>query len=243
MDIGYHKLRNVIDEKTETELHARLLSIVNFVRDEDLANKNVLDIGCGHGWFEINAIDRGVKRIIATELSEKDLEIVTKHINQDEIDFVVCNAKDLPFEDNSFDTVVSWEVLEHVPKGSEDGMFREVRRVLVDNGVFYLSTPYRSMICTMLDPAWWLIRHRHYNEKQIERLSVNNGFTIEDISIKSGWWEIIGIWQFYISKWILRGHSFFPDFFRRKQDAEQSKEKGFVNMMARCRAIKDDSYY
>jgi SAM-dependent methyltransferase len=45
----------------------------------------------------------------------------------------------LPFADRSFDTVVSFDVFEHIP--DSDAHLREVRRVLRPGGVYFFQTP------------------------------------------------------------------------------------------------------
>ncbi len=57
--------------------------------------------------------------------------------------FLVAGAGDLPFPDGSFDTVVMWEVLEHIPPGTEPQAFAEIARVLRPGGRLHLSTPMR----------------------------------------------------------------------------------------------------
>jgi SAM-dependent methyltransferase len=52
------------------------------------------------------------------------------------------DAKRLGFEDESFDVVISMEVIEHI---AEQSVFlEEIKRVLRRNGVFILSTPERN---------------------------------------------------------------------------------------------------
>ena len=65
-----------------------------------------------------------------------------RHFDDERVEFRVASATDLPFEDASFDTVVCWEVLEHLPKTSEQRAFDEIHRVLRPGGTLYLSTPH-----------------------------------------------------------------------------------------------------
>ncbi len=52
---------------------------------------------------------------------------------------IVCSAQQLPFADEAFDTVVSTEVLEHVPEPAV--ALREMRRVAKASGHLVLTTP------------------------------------------------------------------------------------------------------
>jgi len=228
-------MKNIIEEKPTDPLHGRTLYNTKFMDDSDIKNKIVLDIGCGFGWFELNALQREVAHITGTEISKEDLETARRYIENDKIDFNVGNAINLPFKDQSFDTVVSWEVIEHIPKQTEDKMFKEINRVLKNDGVFYLSTPYNSFFSKVFDPAWWLIGHRHYSKENLISLSESNGFIIEKFVSNGGWWEIIGIMNLYIAKWIFRRRSFFKKFINKMQDVEYRKKKGFTNVFLKLR--------
>lgn len=146
-------MKNLANEKPTDPLAGRKLFSINFIEDKDLVNKVVLDIGCGFGWFELFAASKNVKKIVGLELAEDDLETAKKNINNISIEFQVGNATNLPFDNNYFDTVVSWEVIEHIPKGTEKEMLSEIRRVLKKGGAIYISTPNNSMFSNILDPA------------------------------------------------------------------------------------------
>lgn len=230
-------MRNILDEKPHLNLSGRPLANVKFVADEDLKNKEVLDLGCGFGWFELNALARGVKKIIATEISGENLKTAKENIKDERVEFLVAKAQELPFADGFFDTVVAWEVIEHLPKNSENQMFSEVARVLKPEGVFYLSTPSNSFFPTILDPAWVLTNHRHYSCEQLENFARKNGFKVETISVRGGWWTMFSLLNLYISKWIFRRRLFFTDFFGKKGNQEYEKEDGFVTLFAKFRKI------
>lgn len=228
-------MKNIIEEKPTDKLHGRTLFNVNFVSDQDIRNKDILDIGCGFGWFELNALNRGCNKIIGTELTENDLDTARKYIYNEKARFAVAGATKLPFEDNSFDTVVSWEVLEHIPKGAEGEMFKEASRVLKRGGFFYLSTPYDSFFAKIFDPAWWLIGHRHYSKEKITNLAESCGLSVEEVAIKGGIWETVGMANLYIAKWIFRRRPFFEKFINRVQNIEYEKKCGFTNLFIKLK--------
>src|SRR6478609_9472013 len=76
----------------------------------------VLDVGCGRKPYEKTFFAGAAEYIGCDYLSDRSCPDV------------VCSALDLTFPDNSFDTVVSTEVLEHVP--DPQLAFREMYRVL-----------------------------------------------------------------------------------------------------------------
>lgn len=155
-------MKNITKVSPYAPLHERLRFTASFVRIGDITYKKVLDIGCGYGWFEVFAKKNNVRSIVGTELTEEDFRTAKRSIYDKKIHFIVGSATVIPFPKRSFDTVVSWEVLEHIPKGTEYIMFREISRVLKRGGACYISTPHRFIISTLLDPAFWLTGHRHY---------------------------------------------------------------------------------
>jgi ubiquinone/menaquinone biosynthesis C-methylase UbiE len=227
-------MKNILNEKPTTDLTGRLMFAVNFVSNNDIKDKKVLDIGCGYGWFELNALKRGVKEMAGIEISKEDLKTAKNSIKNKKVIFKVGGALEVPFENNYFDTVVAWEVIEHIPKTTEDRMFKEVFRVLKKNGVFYLSTPNNSFFSTTFDPAFWLIGHRHYTKHKLTQLGENAGFKKSETYIKGRWWGLASLLNLYISKWIFRRKPFFEKLFHDKEDQEYGLgEKGFMGIFAK----------
>jgi len=230
-------MKNILSEKPAEKLYGRLRASVDFVADADLKNKKVLDIGCGYGWCEINFLKRGAKSITAMEVSEEDLNTAKKNLDENQLQFAVGSATAIPFPDNTFDTAVAWEVIEHIPKNQEVKMFAETCRVLKPKGIFYLSTPNRNFFANIFDPAWWLIGHRHYSKKDLTDHAEKNFFEVEKAAIRGGWWTLFGILNLYFFKWILRRKRMWEGFFLKKEDEEFKKESGFVNIFIKFRKI------
>lgn len=222
-------MRNIINEKPSLELTGRLLASVNYVDNIDIFNKNVLNIGCGYGWCELNFLTRGVKEMVGCEISESDLKTARENVKNDKVKFIIASALELPFPDNHFDTVVSWEVIEHIPKNSESKMFSEIKRVLKPGGKLYLSTPHTSFLSNFFDPAWWLIGHRHYSEKELKRYANDIGMTTTDVKIKGRFWVILESLNMYFSKWVLRRGILLKQFFVKKTNNEY-RNTGYVNI-------------
>lgn len=229
-------MKNLLNEKPTKTLHGRLLASVNFVSDTDLINKEVLDIGCGYGWSELSFLERGVKKLSGVEVSEDSLKTIKQNIKDERLVLKSGDAANLPFENELFDTVVAWEVIEHIPKNTEPLMFKEVYRVLKPGGHFYLSTPRKSLFTNILDPAWWLIGHRHYSLKNLSEFAQNNNFEIMETKIVGSWWTLFSIIDLYVSKWIFRRNKLFNNYLNKKEDKEFSSE-GFVNIFIKFKKI------
>ncbi|HEY9085191.1 MAG TPA: class I SAM-dependent methyltransferase [Candidatus Tyrphobacter sp.] len=228
-------MRNIVHEKPTDPLHGRLAFSVEWVADEDIRGKDVLDIGCGYGWFEYHALQRGVAHVTGTERTDADLATVKEHIGDPRATFSQGSALALPCDDATFDTAVAWEVIEHIPKRTEPIMFREVYRVLRPGGAFYLSTPYQAFASNVTDPAWWSIGHRHYSKERLRALAEPNGFEIAEMFPKAGLWSIAASLDMYLSKWVLRRRPLFANVTTRKEEEEFARAGGFVTLFAKCR--------
>lgn len=229
-------MKNIINEKPTEKLNGRLQLSTEFVNRGDIRKKIVLDVGCGYGWFEHFALKNGVKKIIGLEISENDLLTVNSFIKSERFEAKIGTAVEISSKDGLFDTVVAWEVIEHIPRNSENKMFKEIHRVLKKNGTFYLSTPNSSILSKYLDPAFWLIGHRHYNAQKLIEYGLQNKFALEKLEIVGGIWTSLLIINMYISKWIFKKERFFYNYFNKKVEKEY-KHPGFYNIFMKFRKI------
>ncbi len=104
-----------------------------------VAGKNVLDISCGVGYGTKFISSWGAKSVIGADISVDTIEVAKKNFEGDGISFLVCNGEAMPFEDNSFDVLVSYETIEHVP--NPERFLSEIKRVVKDDGVVIISCP------------------------------------------------------------------------------------------------------
>jgi SAM-dependent methyltransferase len=206
------------------------------VLDADLKDRDVLELGCGYGWFSLNALDRGVRTYTGIEPTADSLATVVKHVTASNARLMVADALDMPFDARSFDTVVCWEVLEHIPQGSELRLFTEVRRVLRDGGTFYLSTPHRSIRSMVFDPAFIPLGHRHYAKGDLTRLAKWSGMRPTDLVAVGRWWQVASSCNMYVSKWILRRGLVLKRTFDRQADREFSTGAGWACLLGRFEA-------
>ncbi len=101
---------------------------------------DLLEVGCGEG----RGIDLLLPHIKSYSAIDKlSIAIDDLRHRYPSGKFISGNLPPLPYADNSFDTVVSFQVIEHIP---DDVFFlREVFRVLRPGGIALLTTPNRPM--------------------------------------------------------------------------------------------------
>lgn len=119
---------------------------------------DILEIGTGTG-YGIDIIAPRCRRFVTMDKTRSE-ELAAMPEN---VEFVQATVPPLPFADESFDYVVSFQVIEHIKRDKE--FVREVHRVLKKGGKFIVSTPNRPMSLTR-NP--WHVRE--YNAEQFGAL-------------------------------------------------------------------------
>ena len=227
-------MKNLLDESPHRDEHGGTLYGAGLVGAANLSGKDVLDIGCGFGWFAVHALGSGAQSATGIEPVEADLSTARGQIHDERATFVAAGGESLPFDDWSFDTVVMWEVLEHVPKHTEPRVFAEVTRVLRPGGRFFLSTPFRSVRACVTDPAWWLIGHRHYSRQRLLDFASEAGLEVEHLDVRGGGWQILHMNNMYVAKWIFRRRPFFEAASLARLDCEWFGRSGYTNAVLTC---------
>ncbi|MHB8643395.1 MAG: class I SAM-dependent methyltransferase [Gaiellaceae bacterium] len=152
-------LRARIDLHARFSTHGGWLEWL-FEREAPSPGARMLEIGCGPaGMWEAN-LDRidPSWSLTLTDFSQGMID-VARGVLGDRATYVVCDAQDLPFADESFDVVVANHMLYHVP--DRPRAYGEIRRVLIRGGVFHASTNGHGHMKQLADlvPGWTFSRH------------------------------------------------------------------------------------
>src|SRR5260370_24246729 len=145
------------------QIVGRLRECANLV---DGGGDRLLDVGCGYDWLASLVLSKGFRGYVGIDEHLR----VGPQASTGEKTFVEASIFKLPFPNESFDAVSLFDVIEHIPKGSEELALREIRRVIKNDGRLYFSTPHASPLHTMLDPTWWFLGHRHYRRRTFRQL-------------------------------------------------------------------------
>jgi len=121
-------------------LHIERYRFAQGVLDPNLA---ILDAGSGCG-FGTQTMGRDARTVVGLALSWHALQFARRNHGAQNIAFVCANLNEsLPFGDEAFDAIVSFETLEHV--ANHKLMLAEFRRVLKPGGHLVISTPDKSV--------------------------------------------------------------------------------------------------
>ena len=145
-------------------------SILAYYKAAELVSGDVLEIGTGMG-YGVEVVAPSAKRYITIDKSRAyNVEL---HANAE---FREMTVPPLDFADESFDYVISFQVIEHIKNDKE--FVAEVSRVLRKGGKFIVSTPNAPMSLTR-NP--WHVRE--YTAEELKALLSTNFSNIEMMGV------------------------------------------------------------
>ena len=116
----------------------------------------VLDAGCGEGILSVMMAKMGAS-VTGCDISKPNIEVCKKYADEEKVEginFLLADSENLPFDDNSFDLVVSSHVLEHLP--NFDKGLNELMRVTKKSSV--VAIPTIMNLCSLVQVgrgAFW----------------------------------------------------------------------------------------
>jgi len=135
---------------------------------------SILDIGCGIGDLIATLSKQGIV-VDGTDVSLSALRVARNATRQS--NFVLSDARWLPFRDGYYGVVVCSEVLEHIEEHANAA--REINRVVAPGGVVLFTVPHGEKHWTWEDQVDG--HFRRYIKKDFVDLMNGAGFDIDDI--------------------------------------------------------------
>ncbi|MEZ4796981.1 MAG: class I SAM-dependent methyltransferase [Flavobacteriaceae bacterium] len=161
----YHVVRNISLKKK--------LKLINSFQPQE---KNLLDVGCGTGDF-LKIAQQNNWKVSGIELNDKAREIANQKTNHS-----VFNTEQLSkFNDNSFDVITLWHVLEHLPNLEQQVL--TFKTLLKENGTLIVAVPnYKSYDAKFYKNFWAAYdvpRHLwHFNQDSISNLFASQNMNV-----------------------------------------------------------------
>jgi ubiquinone/menaquinone biosynthesis C-methylase UbiE len=107
----------------------------------------LLDIACGTGFGTFKLFKNGANSVTGGDVSQDALDYCkhkySTYLKENKFEFRYTDATKLDFRDNTFDAIISFETLEHIPDYKK--VISEFHRVLKPDGLLILSTPNRDV--------------------------------------------------------------------------------------------------
>jgi SAM-dependent methyltransferase len=115
-----------------------------------VGGRRVLDAACGEG-YGAALLATTAASVTGVDLSAAAIEHARGRYGRDGLEFQAADCTALPFADDAFDCVVSFETLEHLER--QDDLLAEFRRVLAPGGFLLISTPDKAVYTDRLGNA------------------------------------------------------------------------------------------
>lgn len=131
-----------VDTEPDAPWHKLIRSRIDLRRD--IADKRILDIGCGRGGFAawLANIERGPALVVAADFARTAVRMGREFappIRAAHLLWEVGDIEEIAHATGTFDTVISCETIEHVAHPAH--AVRELARVLRPGGRLFLTTP------------------------------------------------------------------------------------------------------
>ena len=144
----------------------------------------ILDAGCGS-----SLIIQSLNHAVGMDFNLGKLRFLRRY----GMPLVRGSAFALPFADESFDCVMSQEVIEHLPY--DEVIFNEMSRVLKPGGLVILGTPdYATWVWRTIEPIYGFLmpggykdEHiTHFTRESLTEVMVRHGFAVEEVAYVGG---------------------------------------------------------
>jgi 2-polyprenyl-3-methyl-5-hydroxy-6-metoxy-1,4-benzoquinol methylase len=140
---------------------------------------NLMDLGCGLGYFLDAAIKDKTFKCIGVDISEDAIEYVKKSFNYD-----VINENTLDTHNIKYDVITQWHVLEHVHYLNERMV--QLNNLLTENGTLFIAVPNSNSWDALHYKKFWdgfdVPRHLyHFNINSFTELMNKHNFDVKAI--------------------------------------------------------------
>ncbi|MFY0518394.1 glycosyltransferase [Lysinibacillus sp. UGB7] len=138
---GERFIPNVLDDDEEI----RIEHIQRYQSIQDLVKgKTILDAACGEGYGS-DILSNQANQVFGMDIDEEAVAHAKNTYVKPNLQFLVGSIGKLPFNDDFFDIIVSFETIEHVDENLQKAFLEEIKRVVKKDGLLIISTPNKKM--------------------------------------------------------------------------------------------------
>lgn len=128
------------EEYSPFNTHYERPAMINLIND--INGKRILDAGCAGGWYNEKLVEMGGD-VTSIDINEKMIEVAKKRVSNEAKIFSCDLNKELPFENNTFDMILSSLTLHYVK--NLENTFKEFKRILKPNSTLLYSIHHPFM--------------------------------------------------------------------------------------------------
>jgi len=130
----------------------------------------VLDLGCGEG-YGTNMLSHHAINVIGLDIDMDSVAMATKKYKSKNCTFMHYNGETLPFKNNTFDIITSFQVIEHIK--NEQQYLSEIHRTLKSDGLFILTTPNKALRGGEATKPWNKYHFKEYVSNELSNILKN----------------------------------------------------------------------
>ena len=123
------------------EFTTEIYDFLWFLKQKEVGNK-ILDCGAGGRYPKLGLLEKyGYNELYGIDISDDSLESTTRFAKENNIEMHLqkANMKEIPFEDNAFDAVYSYNTIFHMTKKEIHQAVNEMIRVLKPGGIGFIN--------------------------------------------------------------------------------------------------------
>ena len=138
--------------------------------DVPVTGRRVLDLGCYDGALSAGYLKAGAESVVGVDIDVDAIRIAQERHTSDRLTFHPSEATQIPLSEDSVDTILCYDVFEHVARPHE--MLEEAYRVLRPGGKMLIGTwgwyhPFAPHLWSTMPVPW---AHVVFSEKTMLRV-------------------------------------------------------------------------
>jgi ubiquinone/menaquinone biosynthesis C-methylase UbiE len=146
-------------------VYLRLIFAYEYAKTSITRDSSILDMGFGEGYGTAN-LSNYFKNVVGLEVEENAVKHAIEKYQSENCHYMIYDGRSVPFEDESFDRVTSFHVIEHV--NNDDMYVREAWRVLKPGGILMMTTPNRALRLDDGQKPWNRFHLREYDSVELQ---------------------------------------------------------------------------
>lgn len=135
----------------------------------ELLGRDLLDLGCNDGALTVQYLNQGPRRVVGVDIDAHAIDLARQKHDSPSVEYLVSTVAEIPLPDESVDTIICFDVFEHVARPVE--VLAECKRVLRPRGNMLIGTwgwyhPFAPHLWATMPVPW---AHVVFSERTILR--------------------------------------------------------------------------